>query len=178
MAEDKKAVATPANDLASEAPQVSKDKKQETEAVAAPKAETLPEPAAVELPVTSTVAEQVAEQVAEPVAAAPVVEAIAATPAPAEPEQTKKSVPETPAEVVPQVAQQSATPAGLTSEGRALNDPRVEAKPVEVVEIVTAHPPLFGDLVAPPAATSGRMAPRAINDPRGTTPLAEASGQS
>ena len=70
---------------------------------------------------------------------------------------------------------------GLTESGRAINDPRVEAKPVEVVEIITSHPTLFSDSVAPPVAPSGRAAPRASNDPRGPLPeaeLAQAAGQS
>jgi hypothetical protein len=49
------------------------------------------------------------------------------------------------------------------------------------VEITTTHPALFGDHVAPPVEPSGRIAPRAINDPRGQLPepsLAEAAGQS
>ncbi len=66
--------------------------------------------------------------------------------------------------------------------GRAYNDPRVEPRPVGVVEIVTSHPVLFSDQVAPPVTPSGRVSTRAVNDPRGPLqqdePLAEASGQS
>jgi ribonuclease E len=72
--------------------------------------------------------------------------------------------------------------AGLTEQGRACNDPRVEPRPVGVVEIVTAHPALFSDIVAPPVEPSGKVAPRASNDPRGPAvqeqQFAEASGQS
>ena len=72
--------------------------------------------------------------------------------------------------------------AGLTEAGRAYNDPRVEARPVGVVEIVTAHPALFSDVVAPPVQPSGKVALRASNDPRGQLmqeqQFAEASGQS
>ena len=70
--------------------------------------------------------------------------------------------------------------AGLTADGRAVNDPRVEPRPVGVVEIVTSHPPLFSDHVAPAVVPSGRLAPRASNDPRGPgapeAPMAEAAG--
>ncbi|RLA48493.1 MAG: ribonuclease E [Gammaproteobacteria bacterium] len=62
---------------------------------------------------------------------------------------------------------------GITADGRACNDPRVDAQPVGVLEITTTHPVLFGDTVAPPIAPSGRTAPRAGNDPRG--PLQEAA---
>ena len=68
---------------------------------------------------------------------------------------------------------------GLTEGGRAINDPRVEAKPVDVVEIVTAHPTLFSDSVAPSVVPSGKVTPRASNDPRASSapaPAAEAAG--
>ena len=72
--------------------------------------------------------------------------------------------------------------AGLTEQGRAYNDPRVEPRAVGVVEIVTAHPVLFKDFVAPPAEPSDRVALRASNDPRGPAvqeqQFAEASGHS
>mgnify|MGYP001812591806 CR=1 FL=1 len=72
-------------------------------------------------------------------------------------------------------------PAGITAEGRAINDPRIAPCPVGVVEITTTHPVLFRDHVAPPIQPSGRVAPRAVNDPRGPlpeAPLAEAAGHS
>jgi len=78
--------------------------------------------------------------------------------------------------------QEATKGAGLTETGRAYNDPRVEPRPVGVVEIVTAHPALFSDIVAPPVQPSGRVALRASNDPRGPAAqeqqFAEASGQS
>ncbi|KAA1193159.1 ribonuclease E [Pseudohalioglobus sediminis] len=70
-----------------------------------------------------------------------------------------------------QAAPSAPAPTGLTADGRAVNDPRVEPNPVDVVEIVTKHISLFSDEVAPAAQSSGRVAPRASNDPRG--PLAE-----
>jgi ribonuclease E len=67
------------------------------------------------------------------------------------------------------VADPAAT-AGITEDGRACNDPRVEPRPVGVVEITTTHPELFKAHVAPAAVSSGRIAPRASNDPRGPLP--------
>lgn len=70
---------------------------------------------------------------------------------------------------------------GITPEGRAYNDPRVRARPVGTVEIATSHTPLFGTTLAPPVQPSGKVEPRASNDPRGPrgeTDLAQASGQS
>jgi ribonuclease E len=70
---------------------------------------------------------------------------------------------------------------GVTADGRAVNDPRIAARPVSVVEIITSHKPLFGSIVAPAAQHSGRVVPRASNDPRGARPqafLAQAGGQS
>ena len=138
------------------------------EVVAAPEAApaAAPETGQAELPLEvavsrdSAVAEAV-EETPEPVAAEPVAEETVAEPA---------------------ALQEPAKGAGLTEAGRAYNDPRVEARPVGVVEIVTAHPALFSDVVAPPVQPSGKVAPRASNDPRGQLvqeqQFAEASGQS
>ncbi|MDG1942651.1 MAG: ribonuclease E [Halioglobus sp.] len=57
--------------------------------------------------------------------------------------------------------------AGLTVEGRGVNDPRVESQPVEMVKTTTSHPTLFGEHTAPPASVSDRKVPRVSNDPRG-----------
>lgn len=68
---------------------------------------------------------------------------------------------------------------GITSEGRACNDPRVDARPVGMVEITTTHRTLFSENVAPPATPIDRMEPRASNDPRGPRPeavMAQAAG--
>ncbi|MFV0277483.1 MAG: ribonuclease E [Parahaliea sp.] len=59
---------------------------------------------------------------------------------------------------------------GLTDAGRAVNDPRVAPQPVAAVQISTAHPVLFSDIVAPAVQPSGRSVPRAVNDPRGPLP--------
>lgn len=70
---------------------------------------------------------------------------------------------------------------GLTATGRAINDPRVDARPVGVVEITTSRKAMFSQSVAPPVSHSGRIAVRASNDPRGPKPavlMAQAAGQS
>jgi len=56
---------------------------------------------------------------------------------------------------------------GITAGGRATNDPRVDARPVGVVEIVTSYKTLFSENAAPPVTPSDRNVPRASNDPRG-----------
>ena len=127
---------------------------------------------AVDQPEQAAIAEEAPEPVAAPApepVAAPAPEPVAA-PAP-EPE----AAPATPEPVVAQepAVQEPKSTAGLGEDGRAVNDPRSQPKPVEAVEISTGHPQLFGDSVAAAAQTSGRVAARASNDPRG--PLAEAS---
>jgi ribonuclease E len=92
------------------------------------------------------------------------------------PKQERERAPEVKAKAVP-------TPCtdGITADGRAFNDPRIDARPVGVVEIVTSHKPLFSPIVAPAAQHSGRVVPRASNDPRGSKTLAilaQAGGQS
>jgi ribonuclease E len=64
---------------------------------------------------------------------------------------------------------------GITQDGRAVNDPRVQARPVESLEIITAQRQLFSDDVAPPVKASDAVRPRAVNDPRGplTAPQTE-----
>lgn len=105
------------------------------------------------------------------------------TPAVAEqPEPAVEPAPAMTAQKSPPASDEAASKAGINAMGRAYNDPRVEPRSVGVVEIVTSHPVLFSDKVAPPVAPSGRVANRAVNDPRGPLqqeePLAEASGQS
>ncbi|MEZ5573135.1 MAG: ribonuclease E [Halioglobus sp.] len=85
--------------------------------------------------------------------------------------------------IMPQTAQlpQPDNADGITADGRARNDPRIDSRPVGVVEIVTSHKPLFGAVVAPPAEHSGRVEPRASNDPRGSrsqAAMAQAAAQS
>ena len=69
----------------------------------------------------------------------------------------------------PEVATIAASTDGITTDGRACNDPRIAARPVSEVEITTSHPVLFGTSVAEPVAPSGIIPPRATNDPRGKT---------
>ena len=56
---------------------------------------------------------------------------------------------------------------GITSEGRAVNDPRVESRPVGAIDIATKEITLFSDTVAAAVVPSGKLAPRVANDPRG-----------
>ena len=60
---------------------------------------------------------------------------------------------------------------GLTTEGRAVNDPRVDPKPVAEVAVVTERGELFTTQEAPPVSVIHRNAPRASNDPRGPKPI-------
>lgn len=56
---------------------------------------------------------------------------------------------------------------GLTANGRAVNDPRVAAKPVTEVKTRTERHQLFPAQEAPPVSIVARDIPRASNDPRG-----------
>ena len=56
---------------------------------------------------------------------------------------------------------------GITDTGRAVNDPRVSARPVTNVEVHTAHLTLFPEHAAPAVNVISRDIPRASNDPRG-----------
>ena len=159
-------------------------------ATAAAETAPTPSPAAQAVaPIPSaTDMEQAPEAAAEAAAAAPVAST------PAEPTTVDEPVEKatttavvapapTPEEVEPEeIVEEAASTAGITSDGRACNDPRVEAREVGVVEITTKHPVLFTDGVAPAVAPSGRIVTRASNDPRG--PIAQdavpeaAAGQS
>jgi ribonuclease E len=130
-----------------------------------------------------TTVEVVAEATAAPTPEPVAVPEETQEPQPVEEATAAEAVVEPAVEPVVEPLVESVEPApGLTPEGRAFNDPRVEAKPVGVVEIVTTHPVLFSDQVAPAVVPSGKIAPRAANDPREAgqrqKPLAEAAGQS
>ncbi len=56
---------------------------------------------------------------------------------------------------------------GITPDGRAVNDPRVDARPIEEVIVQTAIGSVFGTEAFPDAPHYASMAPRAANDPRG-----------
>ena len=115
----------------------------------------------------------------------PVVSDAESTPDPAEVQAAPDMAPEPVVEMERQVAvEPSATPAvgdrsGLTDKGRAVNDPRVEPKPVGDVSVMTLRAALFGEQEAPPVSVMGRDVPRASNDPRGPKPgLSLAGGTS
>ena len=57
---------------------------------------------------------------------------------------------------------------GITAEGRAINDPRVDARPIGEITIQTAIGSVFGTEAFPNAPHYASTAARAANDPRGT----------
>ena len=57
--------------------------------------------------------------------------------------------------------------AGITADGRAINDPRVDARPVGDITVQTAIGSVFGTDAFPNAPHHASEAPRAANDPRG-----------
>ena len=56
---------------------------------------------------------------------------------------------------------------GITAEGRAINDPRVDARSVGKIKVQTAIGSVFGAEAFPDAPHFASSAPRAANDPRG-----------
>ncbi|MEP5567288.1 MAG: ribonuclease E [Halioglobus sp.] len=131
------------------------------EVTSAPEASAAPAEQAPEQKAEQEVEQEVAVAAAPEAPAAPVVKkSPAAEEAPAE----------APVEAPAPVVEEPVVATGINEEGRAINDPRVEARPVASVEIATAHISLFKDEVAPAAEHSGRVAPRASNDPRGPLP--------
>ena len=73
-------------------------------------------------------------------------------------------------------AMAAANSEGLTTEGRATNDPRVNPSPVREIKIETARLTLFSDEPAPAITPTQRSVPRASNDPRGPGGSSNASG--
>ncbi|MGD2007263.1 MAG: ribonuclease E [Cellvibrionales bacterium] len=73
---------------------------------------------------------------------------------------------------LPAVEESTSAPdrSGLTETGRAVNDPRVEPRPVGEVNVVTLTAALFNEQEAPPLSVMPRDVPRASNDPRGPRP--------
>lgn len=138
-----------------------------------------PKPEVIEVePAVSVAAEQPSPIVVEePAVISATEEAVVAPTAATEQEAPAPAVveaapqPEPVTAVQEEVLVEPTSTDGITADGRACNDPRIEARPVDVVEITTTHPTLFGDSVAPPVAPSGHVAARASNDPRG--PLSE-----
>ncbi|MEH6568793.1 MAG: ribonuclease E [Halioglobus sp.] len=144
-------------------------------AVAAEKTEETTEPpteatAKVDSSETPAAIQEPLELDLSPVEESPVAAAIpepkAPQAAPAEPVAAEQTPGEEPA----------AVPSALTEDGRALNDPRVTPKPAEQLEISTQHIALFSDSVAPSVAPSGKVSPRASNDPRETPSLGTQAG--
>jgi ribonuclease E len=56
---------------------------------------------------------------------------------------------------------------GITEDGRAINDPRVDAKPVTEINVETAKRALFNAEAFPDAVQIANSPERAANDPRG-----------
>ncbi|RLQ23130.1 ribonuclease E [Seongchinamella sediminis] len=144
-----------------------------------PAAASAEQPAATAAPEAPAAQQEAKTDAApEPVATAPEAPAAKAPVAEAQPEPAAAAAAPSAPAVAAEPPAPAAAPAGITAEGLAVNDPRVEPKPVESVAISTGHPPLFSDRVAPPAAHSGRVEARASNDPRGPlpgVPMAEAA---
>lgn len=111
----------------------------------------------------------------------PVINSPARTPAEANPDASADVAPSeaTPA-ATPMAAETHAAEAGdktgLTSAGRASNDPRVNPSPVREVKIETARLSLFNDEPAPAVTPTPRSVARASNDPRGPGSSHSASG--
>lgn len=158
------------------------------EAESVPEAPATPEPAELEAAAADTAVEPIAELAAETAEAPqeqPAPEMVAeaqapaeetAAPVAAEPEPVAEPEPaETEPEPEPEVEPEPQSTAGLADDGRALNDPRINAKPVSAVDIATTHGELFSDQVAPAAESSGKVAARAVNDPRGPAADTDAS---
>ena len=74
-----------------------------------------------------------------------------------------------PEEVASEAAQsmQEIDRSGVTPAGRAVNDPRVEPRPIGDVNVETLRQALFLEQEAPPVSIVSRDIPRASNDPRG-----------
>lgn len=100
-----------------------------------------------------------------------------------------EAIPDASEDVAPEEAPRAATPmvtetqaaaadnkSGLTSEGRATNDPRVNPSPVREVKTETARLSLFNDKPAPAVTPTQRSVARASNDPRGPGSSHSASG--
>jgi ribonuclease E len=65
---------------------------------------------------------------------------------------------------------------GITEDGRAINDPRVDAKPVTEIKVETAKRALFNAEAFPDAMKIANNPERAANDPRGPRAVEAAEG--
>jgi ribonuclease E len=64
----------------------------------------------------------------------------------------------------------AANASGLDDNGRALNDPRLNPKPIDAVAVSTELTRMFDKPQLPPVSVVARHIPRASNDPRGPRP--------
>lgn len=121
-------------------------------ALAEAPAEPVPEAAQQQEPQAASTAEPAAEST-------PITEAVA--------DSAAASTPAAVSEPAAVTEEASVDRSGLGADGRATNDPRVAPRPTGMVEVSTGHPVLFKDTVAPAVVPSGKVVPRASNDPRG-----------
>ncbi|MFK8048854.1 MAG: ribonuclease E [Halioglobus sp.] len=141
----------------------------------------------IEEAVAPTAISEPAPQEAEAESAAPeaveapdaeVTQAVESTPQ-SEPQPAIESIPDAESEqgqvaaeaAIAEVAEITAEPevaasSALTEDGRATNDPRINAKPIKDLEITTKHISLFSGEVAPAVVPSEKVSVRASNDPR------------
>ena len=106
-------------------------------------------------------------EIAEPVSPEPTPQPVEAA---SEPQTIAGATAEVkPEEVASEAAQsmQEIDRSGVTPAGRAVNDPRVEPRPIGDVNVETLRQALFLEQEAPPVSIVSRDIPRASNDPRG-----------
>ena len=75
-----------------------------------------------------------------------------------------------------QTTPESADRSGMTEDGRAINDPRVDAKPITEIRVETAKRALFSSEAFPDAMKIANNPERAANDPRGPRVTEAAEG--
>ena len=106
-------------------------------------------------------------EIAEPVSPEPTPQPVEAA---SEPQTVAGATAEVKSEEVAAEAAQSVQEidrSGVTPAGRAVNDPRVEPRPIGDVNVETLRQALFLEQEAPPVSIVSRDIPRASNDPRG-----------
>lgn len=75
-----------------------------------------------------------------------------------------------------QTTSEAADLSGITEDGRAINDPRVDAKPITEIRVETAKRALFSSGAFPDAVKIANNPERAANDPRGPRSAEAAEG--
>ena len=75
-----------------------------------------------------------------------------------------------------QTASEAVDRSGITENGRAINDPRVDAKPITEIRVETAKRALFSSEAFPDAMKIANNPERAANDPRGPRATETADG--